>query len=37
MNVDSQLYLNVVRMPASNPAALKQGEHNEDEDLDGDR
>jgi hypothetical protein len=36
MNVDSQLYLNVVRMPASYPAAIKQGEHNEDEDMDGD-
>jgi hypothetical protein len=37
MNVDSQLYLNVVRMPASYRAAIKQGEHNEAEDMDGDR
>jgi hypothetical protein len=37
MNVNSQFYLNVVRMPASYPAAIKQGERNEDEDMDGDR
>jgi hypothetical protein len=37
MKVDSQLYLNIVRMPASYPAAIMRGEDNEDEDMDGDR
>jgi hypothetical protein len=37
MNMDSQLYLNVVRMPASYPAVIKRGKDHEDEDMDGDR
>jgi hypothetical protein len=35
--VDTRLYLNVVQMPASYPAAIKRGKEDEDEDMDGDR
>jgi hypothetical protein len=37
MNVDSQLYLNIVRMPASYPASIVRDKDQEDEDLEGDR
>ena len=37
INLDAHLYLNIVRMPASYPAVIKQGVYNEDEDMDGDR
>jgi hypothetical protein len=36
MNLDSRLYLNVVRMPDRYPAAIKRGEDYEDEDMDSD-
>jgi hypothetical protein len=39
MKGDTRLYLNVVLMPASYPAAIKRGkeDEDEDEDMDGDR
>jgi hypothetical protein len=36
MKVDTRLYLNVVRMPAGYPAAIKRGKEDEDEDTDDD-